>query len=1028
MSKKESKKTLRGKKKSVKDLSPTTAASSTASKSVKKSEQELFKYEGKFYAVGSIVSVGYGPYLVKKKRQGRKKKVKLIPEAEVIIPEVEEHHDENVNAEGDEEEGFNEYGADKPEIIEGSVGSEEDDGEGIINPPQSAPKPKRKKPVYEHELIFKEADVEILEGEAKAIAKEMGLPYKKSKLVTEPVKYKVVEYDLRYKGYDKFIVAKDIKSDGSVKLYLKPYSPPRVDKIEVFDGDYLPPPVPQFVTPMYTEKSNPPEKYKKYTDSLRLGDRITFTLTESKEVDMEGIILKVTDSTFDIITSDGKGYHRDIEYKNAQNLRFKGVPEEYIGKNTEKGEIRIGKKSYFVDKKTIVSKGNLLAIQSRKAPYRYAEFTIAEPKTEHLEGIIMDYGETGFVVSVIKKGMVSLSETVEVSYSNPSIVKIGKRPEIRDLKSGKINVAEDYLHLSIETSTRINATKQLFQVLSDLLNNSGENDFETKSLRSSGYTGGTVYESPIDTDERLEKLSKNINWAFANSKLETWNDYYGKQLNQYVVSALYESTFEKAPSFLQESLDEYKASVNPILIIEGLVYTFGDIFDGSAARCLSMMNSKAKEDRFQPTIIDIAIRRELTKLSNEELEDTHNYRLAKMIAHIIGTTLKTNPPPNPTSIEIRMKNAWTMEQLHAHIPTKAEKKAFDNKYAKELKLKYDVYEKEWKEAKETKREYKSLRKILEKEYNDRYSIQQTVPRLRLLSVDGRQLSSKGMELADEVSMLEEKIFIEVNTSSQGSTNEKYLQKIYKLIMFLTPSDVIGKYAKFFRSKITSGMYEVSQLDAATQFHMFPEFFANTDITDNEFFKGMREIELSMNLDVIDFIDIYMLNNPPRVRDVTYGSKFMWDNYVKEPSKSCGGMRMKVGVSYRGAEDAENYDCKKESSSSRGGSDVYVCKAKLEPITDDDLILCYDEKLRKFTCASINDVLYALWDEDQGNEPINPMTDKPYGDDFMQRMRDRYEDIYDKKLSEGGFVKRVIKFRATDDRLLFGGSESEEVIY
>jgi hypothetical protein len=1000
MSKKESKKVARSKKKSVKDLSPTTIASSTVLKNPKK---ELFEHDGKFYAVGSIISVGYGPYLAKKKRQGRKKKVRLIPEAEIVVPEAEEQNPPE-DDEGDEWQG--EYGTDKPlEIIESSVGSEEDDGEGIINPPRAAPKPKRKKAVYEDELIFKEADVEILGGEAKAIAKEMGLPYKKSKLVTELVKYKVVEHDLRYKGYDKFIVVRDVKPDGSVKLHLKPYSPPRNDKIQVFDGDYLPPPVPIFVGIKEYEKSNPPTSY---TGSFRLGDRITFTLTESKEIDIEGIILKVTDSSFDIIAPNGKKYYRDIEYKNAQNLRFKPVPEEYIGKNKEKGEIRIGKKSYFVDKKTIVSKGNLLANQSRKASYRYAEFTIVEPRTE-LEGIIMDYGETGFIVSIIEKGMKAPSETVEVSYNNPSIVKIGKRLEIKDLKNGDINVAEDYLHLSIETSTRINATKRLFMSLSELL--------------------GGIYESPIDSDERLEKLGKTINWALANSELVTWDDFYKRQIKQYLMSTLYESTFEKAPSFSQEALDEYKASVNPIYIIEGLVYIFGDIFDGSAAKCLSMMNSKAKEDRFQPTIVDIAIRRELTKLSNEELEDTQDRRLANMIAHIIGTTLKTNPPPNPTSIEIRMKNDWVIEQITDHVPKKSEKKAFDSRYMKELKIKYDEYKKEWKEAKDKKKEYKIVKRKLDKEYNDRHFIQNAVPRLRLLSVDGKQLSSKGMELADEVSMLEEKIFIEVNTSSQGSTNKNYLQHLCKLIMFLTPSDSIGKYANFFRSKIISGMYDVSQLDAATQFHMFPEFFANTDMTDDVFYKGTKEIDLAVDMDVIDFIDIYMLNNPPRIRDVTYGSKFMWDNYVKEPSKSCGGMRMKVGANYRGAEDAENYDCKKDGSSknSNGVADIYVCKAKLEPITDDDLILCYDEKLHKFTCASINDVLYALWDEDQGSEPINPMTDKPYGDDFMRRMRDRYEDIYN-KVSEKGFTKRVLKFKATDDRLLFGGSESEEIIY
>jgi hypothetical protein len=995
-----------------------------------KLQPNLFEYEGKLYAEGSIITIGRDPYLAKKtKRGGRKKKNKqIIPieTNEIVVADEEVRED---NEEGDDENRWQgEYGEDIPErVLDDEIGSDEDE-DGLIKPVDT--KPKRKKPVYEEDIIFKEKDVEILEGEAKAIAKQMGLEYKKSKLVSEPIKYKVIEHEMRYKGYDKFIIAKRQKKDGSFELRLEPYVPTNTGKMRVFDGDFLPPPVPVFIRDEHTIDNAPPASY---TGSLRLGDRVTFTLSESKEKDVEGIVLQVTDTTFTIVDPTNVKYengklYTNVEYKDAQNLRFKSVPEIYIGK--KEGEVVIGKKTYYIDMKTITSKDNYLAKQSRKAPYKYAEFTLIEPKVEHLEGVIMDYGEEGFVVSILEKGMKVPSKTLEVNYQNPTIKKISKRLGIKDLEKD-INTAEDYLHINIDPSTRVNATKRLFHTLASL------------------FGIDKIYESPTDTDPLLNKLGESINWSVANSKYQEWSDYYKEQLREYLFSQLYGNLLEKAPSFEQEAQLEHRSITDPVSIIDGLLYTFGNIFDGNAARCLSMMNAKANESNFQPTIIDIAIRRELTKLGDEgitfaekdveifkagdgkpykkseivlepKINDIRGTELAKVIAHIINRTLQTNPPPSITLIELRMKNEWVINEINNRVPTKKERKRFDNKYLSELKKRYREYERQWKEEKEKKKEYKKLRSIIDKEFVDRANIQSSTHRLKVLSIDGKQLSAKGLELADAVSLLEQKLYIDVTTSSEASTNEAYLQKICGLILFLTPTDEIGKFANFFRSKIVSGIYSVDGLDAATQFHMFPEFFANTQNEDDVFEKGMYHIQNSITQDIIDFIDIYILGKSTRIRDTGY-ARFVWKDYVVDPAKTCGGMRVKPNLNLSGVDDAQNYDCWIQD-------ELYVCKAKMEPIPDEDLILCYDDKLKKFSCASINDVLYALWDEDQGNEPVNPMTDRPYGHDFLQRMRDRYDDLYDKKLNSGGFKKRITKFKATADRLLFGGEDQEIVVY
>lgn len=970
------------KKKVVKNVTP--SPSKPVERTPKKEPRDLFEYEGHLYAEGAIVQIGYGPYLAKKKKQYRKKtKKSVIPNN---IPE-EPFQDEGNEEDRDEDENIwqGEYGAERPD--QNDEGSDIGSGEDIeeIRTPKKKPKQKRKKAIRERDIIFGEKEVEVLEGEAKAIAQEMGLDYKKWKWVEEPVEYKVVEHDLRYMGYDKFVVTRE-----KGKLVLKPYSPPRADKISVFDADVLPPPVPLYVAMPHVEKPEPPEEYE---GPLRLGDRVTFTLVNSNEKEMEGILLRVTDSDFTILDPRDQKIHRNIAYQNAQNLRFKPVPEEYI----KKGKIYVNGKYHKIDTDVIVSKGNLLAKQASKAPFRYAEFDMNQPKVEYLEGVITDYAESGFVVNVLEKGV--MTGSVEVSYENDTIKKVEKRKRISDVMSGKANVAEDYLKASIETSTRIDAMKSLFRILTDVL--------------------GDVYDSPIDSDERLVEAGKLVDWKLANSVLIPSHDYYVKQLHEYIISIKFSETLENSPDFSEEAFEEYEASIDPILIVEGLVHTFGDIFDGSAARCLTMISSRAKDEDFRATVIDIAIRRDLNKISNEELEEISGIRLARIISHIISATMESHPPPNPILIEYRMKRDWAISTIESHVPTKKEIDEFDRKYKKDLKERYNAYQKSWEDAKKAKKRYKELKKIVEKEYDDLHAIQRNVPRLRSLTVDGRYLSMKGIQLADDCAMLEEQIYIETSTLTEGN-NQQYLRAMCRLMQFLSTDTTIGKYANFFRSKIRSGMYDVYRLDAATHFHMLPEFFTNTDMTDEVFYRGIKEIDITVDADVIDFIDIYVLGNAPRIRNTAFGERFLWEDYVKDPSESCGGMRMKVGANYRGIEDVDNYDCVE------GDDKTYTCKAKLEPITDDDLVLCYDEKLRRFTCASINDVLYALWDEDQGNEPINPMTDKPYGDAFLQRMRNRYEDLYDSKAST--FTKRVIKFKTTEDRLLFGEGSEEEIIY
>lgn len=283
---------------------------------------KLYEYEGKKYALGAIVSVGYDPYFVEKSKRGRKNKSKKsVPEVDIDTEELEEEKEE-----GDEEE--RDYGDKQkysPGIEEDEIDSEE---EGLND--ETVNKKTVKKGKIEKGEIFEQKEVEIFQGAALEIAKKYDLPRKETRLVSKKVEYKVSDYEVRYRGYDKFIVAERQTKKGP-QLYLKHYSPENVNKINIIDGDFLPPPVPiSSYVPEKAEKPRVPENYK---GSLRVGDRITFIYKTSKDV--EGAILDVGDNDFDIVTPEGKLYE-NVKYKDAQNLRFKAIPEKMLSKKKDR--------------------------------------------------------------------------------------------------------------------------------------------------------------------------------------------------------------------------------------------------------------------------------------------------------------------------------------------------------------------------------------------------------------------------------------------------------------------------------------------------------------------------------------------------------------------------------------------------------------------------------------------------------------------------------------------------------------------
>lgn len=943
-------------KKAPKQKKTTKVTKTTIEKSVEKQELELFyEYNGKKYPPGAIIYIPRGMYFVKKSTETRKKKTsKVIPR--------ESENDESPEYIGgeekdDEEEEWNEYG-DENRANEIEENEEEESGEEI-----EKPKARRRKPVKEKGITFIEKRVVVLEGEALEIAKEYGLDYAEFRIVGVPHEYEVSDYDIMYTGYDPYIVATKENVIGKTVTYLKPYSPGIEKKGGIiFDGDFMPPPVPKdMYIPEEKEKEMPPDNYK---GDLRIGDRIEINVQKPSKT-VKYPVISADDEKFEYVNDDG--IVLSMKYADSINLEFVAMPQKKLKIKKGKPYVIVKKIPFPINTVNLsTNKSNTVAKKAVTAPYLSANFTMPE-KITTIEGVIYGYEPEGFVVSHFRDGAIDL---FDVKYNDPTIRKI-ERLGLKDISAVGLDkgmTPEEYLNNPLDKHIRNEATKQLFKMFAKIIPN--------------------VYESPdIDSNIDLEQLRKNINWSMVTSELKPFDVYYVEQFNSWLFSDKYPKLLAQAPDFIEESENEYNSSIDPILIIEALVYKFGNIFDGTASRCLSMMERAADHPEFQPTIIDIEIRKELTKIGDDDLENINGPILARTIATIITNTIKTFPPPSSKQIQARMRNDWAISKFNDYKPIKSEYSRFDKVNLTEVRNLYQNYEAEWNMTQTKLIEFQQLKSKLKTEKLQTESIIESVPRLKQLSVDGKILSTEGMLLADDVAMLETNIFNENSADLKlGKTNGTYLKKIIELLTFMDEEDRIGKHARYFRSKIASGMFTAYRLNESTYYHMFPEFFTNKkNINEITYKRGIKDIGRQIYANMIDWVYLWVMNKTPPTRKIEFGTSLDWSKHIESPSKTCKGLRVKEGVTYRGVEDIKNYDCKEDDFGD------WICSAKTEPIPDEDLILCYDKE-NGFSCSSITDILYTLQESKNGVTPINHATGKAYEPEFLEKMMLRYGDL------------------------------------
>jgi hypothetical protein len=252
------------------------------------------------------------------------------------------------------------------------------------------------------------------------------------------------------------------------------------------------------------------------------------------------------------------------------------------------------------------------------------------------------------------------------------------------------------------------------------------------------------------------------------------------------------------------------------------------------------------------------------------------------------------------------------------------------------------------------------------------------------------LSKFGFEIFQEIKRYE-------NDCYKISPNRvyEYLKNVLTPFNFLRGS--LNSYTKYFQAKLSSREYHIDELSRMCIAHFFPEFSMNMIKPPENYKKdtvdkllGYIQESLDYNIDI--FLESYLtlkyvghIRTTPRL--TLFGD---WDIYVGNISEKC----------------------KQDSNT---GFEVMIDEKgnKVEyPTPMKDIVVCYDEKRKIFTCNNVHRIISDIRKYDKGE-----ISNLPYSKDLIQKMRDRYMN---KEVEES--IKRVVAEEKVEKKIEKEGYE------
>ena len=221
-------------------------------------------------------------------------------------------------------------------------------------------------------------------------------------------------------------------------------------------------------------------------------------------------------------------------------------------------------------------------------------------------------------------------------------------------------------------------------------------------------------------------------------------------------------------------------------------------------------------------------------------------------------------------------------------------------------------------------------------------------------------------------------------SSDSSEHCIYVYLARALVPYVFMKGLLAPHAKIFRAKVSNGAYDFSLMGSANLAHFLPEFvmsakFGSDGKTEALWESAGNVIQTLLTRVIDEVLGVYYNTLYPSQRRETQGqfmfSAFEADALVDALADVHDVCQADTKTGYRPVLDRSGRPMK-------GG--------ELQKIPDADLVICFDDITKKFSCHDSREVMARI----RSGDRKNPITGTEFSSDFISRIETRYEEELD----------------------------------
>lgn len=720
--------------------------------------------------------------------------------------------------------------------------------------------------------------------------------------------------------------------------------------------------------------------------------------------------VRVADKIFDYDQTYKPRLEREGKYKGKVVIDT----QEHLRKQREGDE----DEDYFPGSEEFI-------IQEQQVPYRGFFRRLVQE-----QGVVIGFTSSSFVIMSdnLKKILVPFSREGSIT-----IIPKKRQGRFTKMKGKTIQNEMNILQTKVTPGIRKDTLLRLWNIFSNLVPGVERKDIQIDQVKLTPeeeaiYNQGL---SPFDEIKDLdgyfdqEKGYKiwEITWEFEGKEykrkfMSSMNDpeseqqvteevnkfieetYYRRELSRFLWSVFQQRNYNSAPDSLRIKAAEAQKEEKDINYIVERMKEDGPGSNFFTLEPLEMLEAfledrrQGKQIGYLPVAKVVAM---LERFGREKLKTVSKRDIGLRISGIIKEYIQNNIPPLEEFHGAEI-GKWLIEEFNKQPPNDDDVKTFDAQNLETIKQIYRenarLYDSAMSKIEENQRRFQEKVKEQRDEEERIQKKMKDIVGITTFPISLKGLSEKGLELCSSLIDFERFAY---QTSFDGTKN--YLGKINSICVYL--EGPLADKLSFFKEKISGGDVNISTIYNTPFAFMIPELAMNFDKLSDEMWQTAQEI-ISLNVEEMTLSNInsylYTLDPTRRIQNSVAMSNIpSITHYLTDISQRCN-KDTHSGYEYVRDENGEVV-YEKKNVSWIPGFPIWKMVPKRVKIPLKNLVICYNENTKKFSCLPKSQVFKAIKERQEGAKARNPALDMEFDDKFVQKMLRRYPNILETDYSQ-----------------------------